>query len=143
MFVRSQAPHRSSRRAAVIAAAYTALVGLFPSRAPALYASYAASVAALTDRCDARHSSGSKRSCTERIERGLRRFRRREQTFTLTTAGQPSRTYTSIADAHADGNHARVWGAMHYPSTVAVSDAVGEAIATYVNRHAMQRLRER
>ena len=56
------------------------------------------------------------------------------QTFTLTTAGQPSRTYTSIAQARADGNNARVWGGMHYPSTVAISDAEGEAIANYVNR---------
>ena len=60
------------------------------------------------------------------------------QTFTLTTAGQPSRTYTSIAQARSDGNNARVWGGMHYPSTVAISDAVGEAIANYVNRNAMQ-----
>ena len=30
---------------------------------------------------------------------------------------------------------------MHYPSTVAISDAVGEAIANYVNVNAMQRLR--
>ena len=43
------APHGASRRAAVIAAAYTALVGLFPSRQPALDASYAASLAALSD----------------------------------------------------------------------------------------------
>ena len=28
---------------------------------------------------------------------------------------------------------------MHYPSTVAISDAVGEAIATYVNLNSMQR----
>jgi hypothetical protein len=47
------------------------------------------------------------------------------------------------AEARADGNHARVWGGMHYPSTVVSSDAVGEAIARYVNRPAMQRLRER
>ena len=40
------------------------------------------------------------------------------QTFTLTTAGQPSRTYTSITQARSDGNKARVWGGMHYPSTV-------------------------
>jgi hypothetical protein len=32
---------------------------------------------------------------------------------------------------------------MHYPSTVAISDAVGERIANYVNRHAMQRRGER
>ena len=51
------------------------------------------------------------------------------QTFTLTTAGQPSRTYTSITQARSDGNNGRVWGGMHYPSTVAISDAEGEAIA--------------
>jgi hypothetical protein len=63
-----------------------------------------------------------------------------EQTFMLTTPGQPDRTYTSIAQARSDGNNARVWGGMHYPSTVAISNAVGEAIADYVNRNAMQRL---
>jgi len=67
-------------------------------------------------------------------------FKRRPQTFTLTTNGQPSRTYTSIAEARADGNNGRVWGGMHYPSTVGISDAVGEAVARYVNRNAMQRL---
>jgi membrane-associated phospholipid phosphatase len=65
----------------------------------------------------------------------------RYQTFTLTTTGQPSRTYTSIARARSDGNKARVWGGMHYPSTIAISNAVGEAIARYVNRHSMKRLR--
>ena len=65
---------------------------------------------------------------------------RRRQTFTLTTPGQPDRTYSSIVQARADGNNARVWGGMHYPSTVAISDAVGAAIAEQVNRHAMQRL---
>ena len=43
---------------------------------------------------------------------------RDDQTFTLTTFGLPSRTYTSIAQARSDGNNARVWGGMHYPSTV-------------------------
>jgi hypothetical protein len=62
------------------------------------------------------------------------------QTFTLTTAGQPSRTYTSISQARADGNNARVWGGMHYPSTVAISDQEGEAVATYIDTHFMQRL---
>jgi hypothetical protein len=66
-----------------------------------------------------------------------------EQTFMLTTPGQPDRTYSSIARARAVGNNARVWGGMHYPSTVAISDAVGEAIAEYVNRNAMQRLHRR
>jgi hypothetical protein len=66
-------------------------------------------------------------------------FRRQQQTFTLITTGQPSRTYTSIARARSDGNNARVWGGMHYPSTVAISDAEGEAIANFVNQNAMQR----
>lgn len=61
------------------------------------------------------------------------------QTFTLTT-GQLNRTYTSIVQAREDGNNARVWGGMHYPSTVAISDAVGKAIARYVDRNSMQLL---
>jgi hypothetical protein len=64
------------------------------------------------------------------------------QTLTLTTSGLPSQTYTSISQARADGNNARVWGGMHYPSTVAISDAVGEAIANYVNANSMQLLRD-
>jgi hypothetical protein len=72
----------------------------------------------------------------------LRYFRRQEQTFTLTTSGQPSRTYTSVAQARSDGNNARVWGGMHYPSTVEISDAEGEAIAKYVNRNSMQLLED-
>jgi hypothetical protein len=64
-----------------------------------------------------------------------------DQTFTLTTSGQPDRTYTSIARARLDGNDARVWGGMHYPSTVAISDVVGKRIANYVNRYSMQPLR--
>jgi hypothetical protein len=64
------------------------------------------------------------------------------QTFTLTTTGQPSQTYTAISQARADGNNARVWGGMHYPSTVAVSDAAGETIAGYVNASSMRLLRD-
>ncbi len=64
------------------------------------------------------------------------------QTFTLTTSGLPGKTYTGISRARADGNNARVWGGMHYPSTVAVSDAVGQAIAEYVNANSMQSLRD-
>jgi len=63
------------------------------------------------------------------------------QTFTLTTrlsGFDVARTYTSIAAARADGNNARVWGGMHYPSTVTTSDQTGEAIAEYVNLNAMQ-----
>lgn len=64
------------------------------------------------------------------------------QTFTLTATGQPSRTYSSITQARQDANDARVWGGMHYPSTVAISDAEGEAIANYVNANSMQFLRD-
>ncbi len=68
------------------------------------------------------------------------------QTFTLTTRTStgdlPPRTYTSISQARADGNNARVWGGMHYPSTVAISDEVGRAIADYVNLNSMTLLRE-
>ena len=42
IFVHDRAPHGASRRAAVVAAAHTALVGLFPARQPALDASYEA-----------------------------------------------------------------------------------------------------
>jgi membrane-associated phospholipid phosphatase len=66
-------------------------------------------------------------------------FRHGNQTFRLTTTGQPDRVYTSIAQARLDGNNARVWGGMHYPSTVAISDAEGQAIAEYVNQNSMQR----
>ncbi len=69
----------------------------------------------------------------------LRSHFRDQQTFTMTTPGLPSRTYTSIAHARSDGNNARVWGGMHYPSTVQISDAVGTKIANYVNRNCMQR----
>jgi hypothetical protein len=66
-----------------------------------------------------------------------------ERMFTLATPGQPSRTYTSIAQARSDGNNARVWGGMHYPSTVEISNAVGESIADYVNRNSMHQRRGR
>ena len=67
-------------------------------------------------------------------------FSRGQQTFTLTTVNNPDRTYTSIAQARSDGNNARVWGGMHYPSTVEISDAEGEAIANYINLNFLQRL---
>ncbi len=63
-----------------------------------------------------------------------------QQAFTLTT-GPSSRTYTSIAQARADGNNARVWGGMHYPSTVEISDAEGQAIAKHIHVNAMLRTR--
>src|SRR5262245_4445253 len=49
IYVDSEAPRGASRRAAVIAAAHTALVGLFPSQKTLLDDRYAASLAALTD----------------------------------------------------------------------------------------------
>jgi len=66
---------------------------------------------------------------------------RSRQVFTLTTAGQPARTYHNILQARSDGDNARVWGGMHYPSTVQISDGVGQAIAIYVNQNSMQRVR--
>jgi hypothetical protein len=72
IFVHQRAPDGASRRAAVIAAAHTALFGLFPSRQPALDASYAASLAALSGECeDGSHSPGRVAMCTKRIERGV------------------------------------------------------------------------
>ena len=64
------------------------------------------------------------------------------QSFTLTTGTQSSQTYSSISQARVDGNNARVWGGMHYPSTVAISDATGAAIADYVSANSMQLLRD-
>jgi len=69
----------------------------------------------------------------------LNHFKGKRQTFTLTTTGQPPRTYESIAEARTDGNNARVWGGMHYPSTVETSDAMGEAIANYIDQNSLQR----
>ena len=72
IFVHDRAPQGSSRRAAVIAAAYTALVGLFPSRQPALDESYAVSLAALGAECeDGSQWRRRSLSCTRRIENGL------------------------------------------------------------------------
>lgn len=65
------------------------------------------------------------------------------QTFTLTTADQPDRMYTSIEQAREDGDNARVWGGMHYPSTVEISDKVGEEIALYIDHNAMKPVRAR
>ena len=66
-----------------------------------------------------------------------------DQVFRLTTAGQPDRVYTSIARARSDGNNGRIWGGMHFPSTIAISDREGEAIARYVNATSMQRIHGR
>ena len=49
VFVQNSARRGASRRAAVIAAGYTVLVGLFPARQPLLEVSYDASLAALSD----------------------------------------------------------------------------------------------
>ena len=72
VFVHTRAPDGASRRAAVVGAAYTALVGLFPSQQAALDASYAASLSALSDDCEhSGQSRGRRRSCATRIERGI------------------------------------------------------------------------
>ncbi|HTH02935.1 MAG TPA: hypothetical protein VL882_21825, partial [Vicinamibacterales bacterium] len=51
-----------------------------------------------------------------------------------------SRDYTSISQARSDGNNARVWGGMHYPSTVVVGNQLGENVANYIIQNAMQPL---
>lgn len=64
-----------------------------------------------------------------------------QQMFTLATPSLPDRTYFSITQAREDGNNARVWGGMHYPSTVAISDTLGASIANYVNDNSMLRIK--
>jgi hypothetical protein len=63
------------------------------------------------------------------------------QTFTLTAPAQPARTYNSIMQARSDGNNARVYGGMHYPSSVAAGNAEGQAVANYVDVNSMKPLR--
>jgi hypothetical protein len=95
IFVHDRAPDGASRRGAVIAAAYTALVGLFPSQQPALDASYAASVAALSDECDDKTPTRSHRrwqACVSRIERGI-------------ATGQPRRFSSAISAADDRRSH--------------------------------------
>src|SRR5262245_20411361 len=70
IFVHTSAPDRASRRAAVVAAAHAALIGLFPSRQAALDGSYKTSLAALREDCEIGHSP-RQASCTKRIERGI------------------------------------------------------------------------
>jgi len=69
----------------------------------------------------------------------LNRFGDGSGSFVLTT-GSTSFTYSSITQAREDGNNARIWGGMHYPSTVEVSDAMGASIGLYVDQTAMQRV---
>ena len=71
IFVHRQRPGGASRRAAVIAAAHTALVGLFPSRQPALDASYAASLAALSDDCEDGHRADGSHARADRARHRL------------------------------------------------------------------------
>jgi len=59
----------------------------------------------------------------------------------VVTTGAASFTYSSITGAREDANNARVWGGMHYPSTVAVSDALGSAIGIYIDQTVMQRVK--
>jgi len=70
----------------------------------------------------------------------LNKFGDGSGSFILTT-GATSRTYESVTQAREDGNNARVWGGMHYPSTVSVSDAMGSSIGLYVDQTAMQRVK--
>ncbi len=72
IFIQGPAPNRASRRAAVIAAAYTALVGLFPPQKEALDKRYEASLEMLGDECARNeHWRGRQNVCATRIERGV------------------------------------------------------------------------
>src|SRR6187200_923706 len=72
IFVRTTAPNGASRGAAFVAAAYTALVGLFPSQQPSLDLRYTASLAVLSEECEQSGQSNKNRgSCAARIERGV------------------------------------------------------------------------
>ena len=68
IFAHPGAAAGASRGAAVIAAAYTALGGLFPSRQAALDDSYGVSLAALSERCTRYERSIARRWCEEHIE---------------------------------------------------------------------------
>jgi hypothetical protein len=71
----------------------------------------------------------------------LNKFGDSSGSFVLTT-GSASFTYSSVTQARDDGNNARIWGGMHYPSTVAVSDSMGSAIGLYIDQSVMQRVNE-
>ena len=71
IFVHSEAPHGASRRAAVVAAAHTALVGLFPTRQLELDKTYKASLEALSEACEHGGQWHQRRSCAARIARGV------------------------------------------------------------------------
>jgi len=46
-----------------------------------------------------------------------------------------------IATGTPNSSSQRLGAIVHYPSTVEISDAVGETIAHYINRNSMQKLR--
>jgi len=60
-------------------------------------------------------------------------FKTRPQTFTLTTPDSRAARTPALRKRAPTVTAARL-GGMHYPSTVRISDAVGGAIAKYVNR---------
>ena len=69
IFVHPKAPHGASRRAAVIAAAYTALVGLFPSQTGGARCQLCGFARGAERRCERQRSRG-RQSCAA-IERGI------------------------------------------------------------------------
>jgi len=75
------------------------------------------------------------------------------QSFTVTYPVQPSpafgalppgspsaRSYTSISGAESDANNARIYGGLHYRSSVNAAAAEGRAITDYVLAHVAQPL---
>ena len=118
IFVHDKAPAGASRRAAVIAAAYTALVGLFQSRQPALDDSYRASLAALSMHCEEREPSrGHRRSCA-------RAYRARHSVGNRSRAGCPG-----LARDRWVQRHVRSLQRRHSGWPVAADPAAGAAPA--------------
>ncbi len=72
LFVAGPAPDGASREAAVVAAAYTTLVGLFPSQqAAVLDPAYGASIEALREQLPDRSAAERTRLCETRIQDGV------------------------------------------------------------------------
>jgi hypothetical protein len=50
------------------------------------------------------------------------------------------RSYTSVAEIHAEEGNARVWGGMHWRNSTEVGTALGRRVGKYTARHLLKRL---
>ena len=137
VFVHDAAPRGASRRAAVIAAAYTALVRLFPTREPQLRRKYAASLAALSDddedggRRASEESSGAPR-WPKRCSRGARAI------FTPTAVHWRHRRWPMADDGElqsAGGHDGAVAGLHRYVRPGQQQAVPARAAARFYERH--------